>query len=434
MFHNGKELTADDVKTCLEVQSKIISVSSTVMGTYSANFPIKMVEKLSKYSVKVYLKSATPFIQDLATWMTSMIWPAEEVVQNTTFNNPTGTGPYKIKEFISGVSVTLERVPHYWGENMTGYWVGPAYMQTIIFKYIPEETTRMAELETGASDITTIAQISNINILKDEGFQTIVKTGGSYQNLAFNCRNWPMNDTRFRRALYMAVDWEKIVPLVCPGYERLTDVLELTPYSNPAAAAFLPTYDLEAAKSLVEQVAADAGKTLPITITLYDAITPGSMAEYLPDVLISLWAKIGVQLNVRMIDPGSVRAVRSGNIKPPGEYWDIFCLYGEFRLVFNPRFCWIPFNNASGLAKDGMNYMGYNNAEMNNLTAQSLQTVDTAALKTIYQKIQRIWYEELPMIPVFSGRAQWAINPKVHGFNEAWDRSTCSLTNVWKET
>lgn len=118
--------------------------------------------------------------------------------------NPQGTGPFKYEEWKPGQQVRLVNNEDYWGE--------PALLDSVTFKVVTEDLTRVAELETGASQIANslspsdVAQIENSDHLSVQSQDSLAL---SY--LGFNMDKEPFDDERVRQAIAKAINKEEIL-------------------------------------------------------------------------------------------------------------------------------------------------------------------------------------------------------------------------------
>ena len=143
MFHNGDLLTAEDVKFSLE----------RYRGAASATFKARIasVDVLDPHRVRVRFKHPWPdFMTFYGTMATGAGWIVpkkyvERVGDDGFKKAPVGAGPYKFVSFTPGVELVVEANEHYWRK-------APG-VKRLIFKSIPDESTRLAMLKRGEADI-----------------------------------------------------------------------------------------------------------------------------------------------------------------------------------------------------------------------------------------------------------------------------------------
>ncbi len=148
-FHNGQEMTAQDVKASLERYGK-------VGGSAAMMKPVDSITAVSKYVVRVALKQPVPgFIDQLSSPRAPVgIMPASEGDKERNKINHIGTGPYQFVEFKPDSHVLLKRFDGYTANASFTKRDGfggkkTAYFDTVTFRHIPEGGARDAALETG---------------------------------------------------------------------------------------------------------------------------------------------------------------------------------------------------------------------------------------------------------------------------------------------
>src|SRR5215470_1614232 len=142
-FHNGETLTADDVKFSFE----------RYRGASAKELKAKVarVEAVDAHRVRFTMKQPWPdFLTFYATPATGAAWIVpkkyvEQVGEDGFKKAPVGAGPYKFASFKPGVELTLEA--------FDGYWRKVPSVKTLVWKVIPEESTRLAALKRGEVDI-----------------------------------------------------------------------------------------------------------------------------------------------------------------------------------------------------------------------------------------------------------------------------------------
>src|SRR5690625_3983982 len=117
--------------------------------------------------------------------------------------NPAGTGPFKFKEWVPGSKVVLERNEDYWGEV--------AKLDSVEFKVVSEQSSRVAELETGASHVADGIGPHNINRVNGMDHASALQVPSvSLDYIGFNTQQEPFDDVKVRQAVSMAINKEDI--------------------------------------------------------------------------------------------------------------------------------------------------------------------------------------------------------------------------------
>ena len=164
---------------------------------------------------------------------------------------PVGTGPYKLEKYDeANKTVTLVRNDQYWGEK--------AKNAKIVFKIIPDESTRRQELEAGSIDGYDLPNPVDWKGLESEGNQVAVRPAFNILYLGLNPEKNPkLKDLKVRQALYHALNREQLVKSQLPeGAKVATQMMpETVSGYNDSLQPY--AYDPEKAKSLLKEAGAE---------------------------------------------------------------------------------------------------------------------------------------------------------------------------------
>ena len=185
-----------------------------------------------------------------------------EMVGNDGFPlAPVGTGPFKFVEREQNIKVVLERFGDYWGQN--------AYIDTLIFRPLSDQASRLSAMRAGEVHMINEAPWDELEGLEEEGF--VISTNENIPSiwlLFFNHRDPIMSDVRVRKAINMAINREGI------AHEILKDTGRAE-YGmlSPGTFAYKPgyvsaSYDPEGAKALLAE--AGYGDGLAIEFDIYE--------------------------------------------------------------------------------------------------------------------------------------------------------------------
>jgi peptide/nickel transport system substrate-binding protein len=209
-FHNGDPLTAEDVKFTIDLA---LANKGAMQNSYLGS--TESVRVLDPYTVELVTK--TPFPPLLTNLSRVHIMPrAYDKIGPDAFGSkqPIGTGPYKFVEWQRGQRMVLEA--------NSDHWRGAPTPKRLVFRFIPDPSTRAAELKAGGVDIITGPPVAQLKELA-AGDTTIV-TIPAVRVIAYpmNTLQKPLDDVRVRRALNLAVDRETIVKTLLQGYGKPT--------------------------------------------------------------------------------------------------------------------------------------------------------------------------------------------------------------------
>jgi ABC-type transport system substrate-binding protein len=204
----GRELVAADVKYCFEAYAK--------EGVQAFTFQeIEGMDTPDSHTLRVHLKTPnTLFAQNVAEPVT-VIFPPEVLEEDGDLKKRLiGTGPYILKEHTRKVRIVLQRNPDYFD-------AGRPYVDEYVILSTPDAATRLAAFRTGASDLTWVATVSEVEAVRKTTPTTLVqelKNTLAPFGLALAQDRPPFNDVRVRRAISTAIDRQKQVDTVYEGH------------------------------------------------------------------------------------------------------------------------------------------------------------------------------------------------------------------------
>ena len=217
-FHDGEDFNAEAVKVNIDrvIDEKVASPRAFLYAM------IKEVKVVDDYTVQFETEFPfAPLPSHLAHSGGGMVSPAvikEDYAQieqgeepgSYINENPIGTGYFKFEEWIPGESLKLVKHEDYWGEN--------ALLDSVTFKVVEEDLTRVAELETEDTHIADPLSPSDIDQVEGIDGLSVLKTPSVRLNyVGFNEEKEPFNDPKVRQALNMAIDKNQIIDGIYEG-------------------------------------------------------------------------------------------------------------------------------------------------------------------------------------------------------------------------
>lgn len=212
-FHDGEPFDAEAVKFTL---TRLLGPEGA-KGPQQSNYTsIGSVEVIDPYTVDIVLKRPDPVMITKLAGYGAMIVPPKYVTEKGSAafgQHPVGTGPFRVTDYQNKVSVTLEPNPAYWG--------GAPKLGKVVYRFIVEPNTQVAELQAGRVDIASNVPIAlTSTIANASNLRLISITGPTVTVLRFNTRNGPTADERVRKAIIMAVDRDAIVKQILQGQAK----------------------------------------------------------------------------------------------------------------------------------------------------------------------------------------------------------------------
>ena len=212
-FHDGSDLTAEDVKFSLERAINSAAVS------YVVDF-IDTVEVNDDYTVTVTTDAPyAPTLRNLAVPFAAIVPKAVVDADEEGFKtNPVGSGPYKFVEWKQGDSVKLEA--------FDDYYAGAPATKYLQMKVIPEAAQRTIALETGEIDLAyDIIANDKDKVADNADLQLLEAPSLSCYYVTMNMKQKPFDDIRVREAINLAIDRQLLVDTIINGAGQVADAI-----------------------------------------------------------------------------------------------------------------------------------------------------------------------------------------------------------------
>lgn len=383
MFHNGVELTAEDVAyTFSEARLWGDEAIKTVPNgrTFSPDWDEPIVE--DKYTVVLRTKTPSYLIEKfVASWLGGII-PKDyysELGAVDFGNKPIGTGPYKFVEFISGDRVVLEATENYWGNDAP-----PA--TKITYQAVPEPATRVAGLVSGEYDIITTLTPDDMALVNS--YPDLETRGSLIENVhmfTFNMNQPMFQNAQLRRAMSLSINRPLIVEALWKDEASIPNGFNFPSYGasfDPSRTAM--AYDVEEAKRLVKESGYDGS---PLTYTTVGNYYANAVPALL--MMIEMWKEVGINVVPQIVAPGSYPAdadVYARNWSNGQWLTDgITTMVSEFgpRRGIQERWGW----NAP--------------AEFNELSDKVMQIADGDERNAAFSRLRDIFEEEAPAVLLY---------------------------------
>ena len=413
-FHNGQEMTAEDVKATLDrvAASSIKSKFETISKT----------EATDPYTVTVTLSKPTAtFLINLASPHTVGVMPKSEIEkQGDNIQNPVGTGPFSFVEWIPDRHVKLKRFADYWGGEGESTGTGgkkTAYVDEIIFRPMTERAVRVSALEAGDIDLGFVPAAERKRLSTNPSLE-IVSTGPTFEfwNFWFNCKEGaPFADINLRKAFSYGVNKKEMLLATTGG----PGVIVNSPfpsfsfwYTDAHSPEAGPQYDPAKAKEYLKKSSYKGETITIITSKGYPAMDKQAV------VAQAQLKQIGIDAKLEYHDWSSLfEKYKSGD-------FDVVSYgYGSHA---DPDF----FYYARMLSTNTFN--GWGNAELDRLATEARSTTDLEKRKALYSQAQQILNDELPLLFTFSEEYFYGYGKKIHGF-KPWGAVFLRLWDIYIE-
>jgi peptide/nickel transport system substrate-binding protein len=225
---------------------------------------------------------------------------------------PIGTGPYMVDAYEGNAFLRLKANPNYWGGK-------PAF-ETVIFKFVPDATSRVAEIESGSSDVTLEIPYEEFDRLKGKSGLAGVATPISDIGMIFiSSNNDAMQDKNVRLAAHHAIDKKALVQRLLRGYGVPIDTLEAPEYSAYDASIKVP-YDPDQAKKLLAASGFSPEKPVKFTIQTTRGFKPKDYEMI--QAIVGMWRKVGIEANIEVYEIAKHYELRAAKKLAPMAFYN----------------------------------------------------------------------------------------------------------------
>lgn len=371
-FHNGDQLTAEDVKFTLERLATDTSLK------LHRNNTVKEVKVIDDLNFEVITHSPDPILLNRFATLGGGILPKNYIEENGMdefLKNPIGSGPYKFVEWVKDDKVTLEKFDDYFEGDIVDW-------DKVVFRSVPETSTRVSELLTGGVDVIDSVPFNEWERLDENDGTAVVysKTNATYTLEVNRLPGTPLTDKRVIQAIDLAIDNQVLIDSIFGGQATpvRTRVLEGFTGAHPD---FYDTYlhDPKKAKELL----AEAGYADGFELEIATASNYKDVVEMLGGML----EEIGITPKITVMEWGN---------------WLSMIGAGK-----NPELTLVPQTSAMF---DGASYskdfgsevfperFHYKNEELDQLLEAANKNMNPEEREKQTQRMQEILAEDLPII------------------------------------
>lgn len=413
-FHDGTPFTADAVKASFDHINSDAVLESGGKSLLQDHAYVETVV-VDDYTVTVKFGASYPlFLRDAARQWLSISSPAALDEFGADYGrNPVGTGPFKFVQWDAQSQIVLERNDEYnWGPEFAAH-EGPAYLDQIVFRILPEAATRLTAFETGEILIAGEPPALDAIALAESGsaaIQTFAQPGIP-AILMINATKAPTDNVNVRKAMILAVNQEELAQtafqeLGLPAYS----VVSPTTWAYDEAAASLYSYDPEEAARLLEEagwVDADGDGIREKDGELLTVDWPDNPAwsEAFNELLIGYLTEVGFNVQYRSMDDGAAyEELLAGNYTLVYMYWT--------RPDPSPLRYLFHSENANG----GGAWTNFVNEDLDAALADADVNTDEEARKQDYIAAQNIIMENALVLPMFTVNTSYLTSPSIQGF------------------
>jgi len=410
LWHDGVEFTSEDVIFTYQTVT-----DPGVPTPYSSIYgPVEKIQALDKYAVKVVYTE--PYAPALESWgmgiLPKHILAGKDVTEEAYNRKPVGTGPYRIKEWITGQKIVLEAFDN--------YFEGRPNIDKFIARVIPDTATMFLELKFGGIDFMGLTppqyKLQASTDFFNKYFHKFRYPSFGYTYLGFNLLDSRFSDQAVRKAIAYAINKKEIIAGVLLGY------------GTPCTGPFPPEswaynsdvkdyeYNPQKALALLKRAGWKRGKNgllekdgKPFIFTIL--VNQGNDARLkTAQIIKENLEKIGIEINIKVlewqallhefIDKKRFEAVIMGwALSRDPDIYDIW---------------------HSSKTKEGeFNFISYKNEDIDRLLLEGRRSFDFEKRKQIYNKIHEILSEDQPCIFLYVPDALPVLHKRFKGVEKA---------------
>ncbi len=401
-FHNGEDMTADDV---------VFSLNRMYQATF-APYVVRSKDRLGNFAeavkiddftVQIKVKRPEPLWETLVSLQQVMIIPEDytkalsgdpKVAEDGDYEAfslaPVGTGPYVITEFTPGEKIVYSRFDGFWGD------AAPLDKATVI--RMPETASRITALKTGEADIVTniapdqLALIESDANLKTEGSATAL-----FHVMIMNVNHPNLTDPKIRQAMSMSIDRDLLNEALWLGKAVVPSthtMEEMGALHQPNLTTF--EYNPEMAKQLLAESSYNGEEIVFDAFPVY--YTNGVLAA---QAIMEMWAEVGIngKLNVTDKWTGNDPEMMARSWSNPMYFADPF---GSFGVM------WAPEGPSEGAGRFNTD------AKYAEMWERFRFSRDIEARKTAYAELMDRIKQDPPVLPLYRPFESWAMQKAVN--------------------
>jgi peptide/nickel transport system substrate-binding protein len=399
-FNDGTPFDAGAVKTSLD--RDLTLPTSTRKSEISS---IKDVQVTDPSTIQIDLKQPfAPLTAALADRAGMVMSPTQLLKLGTGFaSSPICVGPFTLTERVPNDHITLTRSQYYYDK-------GKVHLDKIVYKFIPDENVRLANVSSGAAQIGERMAATDVDKMKrDPNLGLLQATTLGYQGIDLNVGNANgagkapgTVDTPFarspqlRQAFALAIDRDTINRVVFQGRNTpgCTPISPTSPYRDSRGC---PRADVQRAKQLVSQ----SGVATPIHVNL--TVANNTDATRLGQVIQSMEKQVGFDVAIQPQEfVTTIQAGTSGHFEALQVGWS-----GRIDPDQNIYQEW----HTAG----SLNYTGASDPQIDHLLEQARATSDTGERKKLYGQLTQRLQQEGSLIYLYHDVYNLAVNKKVSG-------------------
>lgn len=429
-WHDGEPFTSADVQfTVMEVLKKVHP-----RGPNSFK-EVEEIETPDEHTAIFKLANPAPYMTRALSGYESPMVPkhlleGQDPRDADLANNPVGTGPFKFVEWQKGQYIRLDKNEDYWQE-------GKPYLDRAVARFIPDASTRTAAMENGEVHYGAYGAIPNVDVVRLREMDGIGVTTDGYAMInpmaliEFDVTEPPFDEKAIRQAISLAIDRQFLIDNIWFGYGKpATSALSSNFAATGLYAEGMPNYpanaDVQAANALLDEAGIEADTNGVRASAVIDLIPYGEdwrrAGEYMKQAL----AEIGIQLELRYEDVPT---------------W-LKRIYADYDFAINVNYFYqlpdpvlgVHRHYGTDQIRQGTHFVNssrYSNPELDELLAAGTVEGDEAKRAGIYEDVQKILADDMPVLNLFEMQFLTVYNAKLKDHDASALGAYGSFADAW---
>ncbi len=387
-FHNGEPFNADAVVFSFD---RLLDEENASPQRFNYT-SIDHFEKIDDSTVRMVMATVDPvIITKLAGYGAAIVPPKFVEEKGNDYVSATelpGTGPYKITGYEKDAQVTLEAFDGYWGDAPK--------IKEVIYRIIPDDSTRLAEFLSGGVDVLTLTPAQTQAVEGASDLQVISVGVPTVSGLRLDASKPPTDNLDVRKAIAYAIDTQTIIDTIMNGIGEKMAVWQ-SPYSFGYDPDLDPyAYDPEMAKSLL------AGSGVADPTLVYDVIGDDTQAKEVANTVQAMLEAVGFTVTIAQKERATFfddyRAGSLDNVVPFG--WGGWTLDAD--------------NTYYSMYYTGESYNpSFSDPEIDTLLDEQRGTIDQEKRKTIFYQVNQMIYDQYVDVMLYQQEYLWGVNTRV---------------------
>jgi len=411
-FHDGTPFNAQAVKVNLDRIGKVkCSVGKEAVSLLGDSYD--SAEVVDDATVKIHFSKPFAKFLDSAAFLYFSSPAALDKDGENYGRHPVGTGPFVFKEWIDKDHLTVTRNPDYNWAPGNAQHTGPAYLDDITWRFIPESSTLVSSLEGKETQLIRGFEVTSVDEIRADQALVVMEDAppGAPTGWNLNVQLAPLDDIRVRQAVGDALDRATMVKTLFgenlnPAYGALTR----STWSYWPGSEDYFKFDPAKAKSLLDDAGwkdsdgdgiRDKGGE-KLTLNLLDITDPQRIPAW--EFLQAELKDVGIDLHVEFAESGSVfdRCV-AGTPHICPVHWGM-------RDPAELSSLWATENIGTGF-----NWARLSDSKIDSLLAAGSAEMDRTKREQIYQDLQKEIMDQAAWIPIFEDPGFWAATKSLKG-------------------